>query len=295
MKARIIVNPNAGSYEAARQAIERASARDGCEVVETKERGDAMRLAKEAIALGFDRVVAAGGDGTLHEIVNGVGANAPIGVGLLPLGTGNDFARGIGIPLNAPDEALRIALEAPLSGVDLLLCTTSRGDSLVVNVAAGGLNEAITREVDANLKKAIGPVAYLFSAAKQVLDPPVFGVRIEAEGRAFAGTIHAIAVANGARIGGGLPIAPSASPSDGRFNVYLLPERSRGEVAIAGLELLLGAHEESRDVIWFATDSMTFEVDPPMRVHLDGEGAESDRFAFKALHRAMRFAAPTVA
>jgi diacylglycerol kinase family enzyme len=75
--------------------------------------------------------------------------------------------------------------------------------------------------------------------------------------------------------------------------VYLLPERSRGEVAIAGLELLLGAHEESRDVIWFATDSMTFEVDPPMRLHLDGEGAESDRFAFKALHRAMRFAAPT--
>lgn len=292
MRARIIVNPNAGSYEAARPAIERASALPGCEVVATRERGDAKRLAAETLTLGFDRIVAAGGDGTLHEVVNGVGANATIGVGLLPLGTGNDFARGVGIPLDAPDEAIRIALEAPLSGVDLIRCTTRHGASLVVNAAAAGLNEAISRDVDTDLKKTIGPVAYLLSAAKQVLDPPVFQVRIETEGRTFSGKIHAIAVSNGPRIGGGLPIAPSASPSDGRFNVYLLPQRSRGEIVIAGLELLLGSHEGSPDVIWFATDSMRIEFEPTMRVHLDGEGVESDSFTFEALHRALRFAAP---
>lgn len=292
MRARIIVNPNAGTYDAARPALANAATRDGCEVIETAGPGDAERLAKDALAMGYDRVIAGGGDGTLHEVVNGLGADAPIGVGLLPLGTGNDFARGMGIPLNAHDEALRIALEAPLCGVDLIRCTTPPHDSLVVNVAAGGLNEAISRDVDVRLKKTVGPIAYLLAAVRQVLDPPVFGVWIDTEGRSFSGKIHAIAIANGRRMGGGLPIAPSSSPSDGKFNVYLLPQKSRGEVALAGLELLLGSHEQSGEVVWFATDAMAIEFTPPMRVHLDGEGVESGRFEFRALRRAMRFAAP---
>jgi len=292
MRARIIANPNAGSFEAAQAAIRRAAADADCELCLTQKPGDAAALARESLDRGDERVIAGGGDGTLHEVVNGLGANAPIGVGLLPLGTGNDFARGVGIPLADFERALDIALHAPLTACDLVRCVTPSGESLVVNAAAGGLNEAIHDEVDAAIKKQWGPIAYFVSAAKQTLNPPVFALRLRVGDRSFAGEAHAIAVANANTIGGGLPIAPSASPSDGQFNVYVLPRQSTGALLTAGVELLLGAHEGSPSVIVFAASRLEVEVEPAMRFHLDGEGVEAQRAVFTTLAGAMRFAAP---
>jgi diacylglycerol kinase (ATP) len=292
MLNRIIANPNAGSFAAAENAI-RAAANDAqCELCLTQEPGDAARLAREARDRGYSRVIAGGGDGTLHEVVQGVGANADIGVGLLPLGTGNDFARAMGIPLHEYPAALEIALHAPLAAVDLIRCVTSSSDNLIVNAAAGGLNEAIHDDVDADTKKKWGPVAYLVSAAKQVIDPPVFAAKLRVGERTFVGDTHAIAIINTGRIGGGIPISPSASPSDGRFEVFVVPRQSTTELIAGGIELMLGAHENSPGVIRFTAARLIVEVEPAMRFHLDGEGVQARRFEFSIVPHALRFAVP---
>src|SRR5690606_18797788 len=100
MRTRIIANPNAGSFDAARGVLETAASDRSCELSLTSRAGDAARMAAEARDAGCSRVIAAGGDGTLHEVVNGLGADSGVGVGLLPLGTGNDFARALGVPLD---------------------------------------------------------------------------------------------------------------------------------------------------------------------------------------------------
>lgn len=292
MFARIIANPNAGSFEAAEAAVRAVAEQAECELCLTQQRGDAARLAREARDLGYSRVIAGGGDGTLHEVVQGIGANADIGVGLLPLGTGNDFARAMGVPLRDYAAALDIALRAPLASVDLIRCSTTASDDLIVNAAAGGLNEAIHDEVDADSKKRWGPIAYLVSAAKQVLDPPVFAARLLVGDRAFAGATHAIAVINSGRIGGGIPVSPSASPSDGRFDVFVVPAQSTAELIAGGIELMLGAHENSPGVVRFNASKLVVEVTPAMRFHLDGEGVLAERFEFTIMPRAMRFADP---
>src|SRR5690606_18448032 len=180
---------------------------------------------------------------------------------------------------------------APLRGVDLIRCEAAGAEAkLVVNAAAGGLNEAIHDEVDAGVKKRWGPIAYLVSAARQVLNPPVLHARLLVGERAFAGEVHAIAIANSGRIGGGLPIAPSASPSDGMFEVFVAPKQSTGELLAGGIELLLGAHENSPGVVRFAATDVVVEVSPAMRFHLDGEGVEAERFRFTALRHALSFA-----
>ncbi|MGP1309346.1 MAG: diacylglycerol/lipid kinase family protein [Phycisphaerales bacterium] len=293
MRTRIIANPVAGSFDAAEASIRAAASDDSCELCFTEKCGDAERFAREASEQGFQRVVAAGGDGTLHEVVNGVGANAEIGVGLVPLGTGNDFARAMNVPLRDPARALAIALHGPLERLDLIRCSTPDTERLVVNAAAGGLNEAIHAEVDSAIKKRWGPIAYLVSAAKQVVDPPTFDLRMRVGERGFRGSVHAVAVANSGRIGGGLPVAPSASAGDGVFEVVLLPEQSTGELITAGVELLLGMHENSHEAICLRTDAIELEVDPAMRMHLDGEGVEAARFVFQILPRSLRFARPT--
>lgn len=292
MRARIIVNPNAGSFDAARDAIEAAGARPDCEVVFTERKGDAGRLAQDAVARGFERVVAGGGDGTLHEVVNGVGAHGPAVVGLLPLGTGNDFARGVGIPLEAYARAVEIALEARPKAVDLIRCRAGDDERLVVNAGAAGINEAIHDEVDAAIKKRWGPVAYLVAAAKQVIDPPVYDLRMTMGDRSFAGRVHGVVIANAGRIGGGLIIAPDASPSDGEFEVVVLPEQSTASLLSAGLRVLLGSEGSGPEVITFRAARLGVAFDRPVRFHLDGEGVEHQRFAFESLPRALRFAAP---
>ncbi len=292
MHTRIIANPNAGSFEAAEADIREAASQADCELCLTSQPGDAARLAREARDLGFDRVIAGGGDGTLHEVVNGVGVNAGIGIGLLPLGTGNDFARALGIPLRDFPAALDIAIHADLVSVDLIRCATARGEQLIVNAAAGGLNEAIHDEISDEAKQKWGPIAYFVSAAKQVLDAPVFAVRLRVDGRTFTGEAHAIAIINAGRIGGGIPIAPSACPSDGEFDVFIAPKQSTAALIAGSIELVLGAHENSPGVVRFSASNLIVEVNPAMRFHLDGEGVESERFEFALVPRAMRFSAP---
>lgn len=292
MRTRIIANPNAGSFDAAEASLRSASAHPECELCFTECAGDAQRFAREARDAGYDRVIAAGGDGTLHDVVNGLGPNAGIGVGLIPLGTGNDFARAMNVPLRDPARALEIALREPLVRIDLVRCTAGETEHLMVNAAAGGLNEAIHAEVDSAIKKRWGPIAYLVSAAKQVIEPPIFDLRLTVGERSFSGPIHAIAIANSGRIGGGIPVAPSASAGDGVFEIVILPEQSTGELIAAGVQLLLGAHEEAHQAICLRASAVTIEVDPPMRMHLDGEGVDAARFEFRILPQSMLFARP---
>ena len=138
----------------------------------TWESGDAARHIDEALAAGVDTFVAAGGDGTLSNVAAALArrpatADGLPSLGLVPLGTANDFATAAGIPVD-PREALQLLLDLPPQPVDLLRIDAADGEHWCANLASGGFGTAVTVETDDGLKKMLGGLAYLLTGiAKQ--------------------------------------------------------------------------------------------------------------------------------
>src|SRR5829696_1875962 len=162
------------------------------------EPGDAETLAAE-LAPEVDVLLVFGGDGTVHEVANGLplGDDGPL-VALLPAGTGNDLARAIGVP---PDPvAAATELEgARARALDLLDC----GPRRAANGINAGFAAAATDVLSRRLKKALGPAAYLVGGVRAGINPPTWPARVEVDGRVVEGEALAVVVGNGGSFGGG--------------------------------------------------------------------------------------------
>src|SRR2546423_14874809 len=165
MRTCVILNPVAGALKNAdpiRERLERLKFERFCV---TEQPGDAEKFASEAC--NFDLVISAGGDGTLNEVVNGIahgGCNAALGV--LPLGTGNDFARTLGVPTDL-ETAIEQIMAAKTRAIDLVRVTSDRV-RYFVNVSSGGFSGVVDEKLTPEMKRAWGPLAYLRSAAAAV-------------------------------------------------------------------------------------------------------------------------------
>jgi YegS/Rv2252/BmrU family lipid kinase len=181
--------------------------------------GDAESLAAE-LAPQVDVLVVFGGDGTVHEVANGLpslGADGPL-VALLPAGTGNDLARAIGMP---PDP---VAAAAELTGarprpLDLLDC----GPRRAANGINAGFAAAATDVLSRRVKKALGPAAYLVGGVRAGINPPTWPARVEVDGRVVEGEALAVVVGNGGSFGGGRWLIPDADVGDGLLDVLVVP------------------------------------------------------------------------
>jgi diacylglycerol kinase (ATP) len=198
---------------------------------------------------GGRRVVVAGGDGSLHSVVAALHRRnelADVVLGLLPLGTGNDFARGAEIPLE-PEEAARVILEGQVRPVDLLVDEVG---NIVVNNVHIGAGAQASRKAH-KWKKRIGRVGYPIGALLAAVKPPFLRVRIEVDGEEVADLAHPIlmaAIGNGPDIGGGAEITPEATPEDGRMDVMV--SFAIGPLARFGYAFGIrrGEHHERGDV-----------------------------------------------
>jgi diacylglycerol kinase (ATP) len=207
---------------------------------------------------GGRQVVVAGGDGSLHAVIAALHRRNELAesvVGLVPLGTGNDFARGVGIPLD-PEEAARVVVKGELTKLDLIV--DCLGEVVVNNVHIGVGAQASHNAQP--LKKVLGRVGYVLGAIAAAVNPPYVRLRIEVDGHEaadFAHPILMVAIGNGSRVGGGAAITPQADPGDGKMDVMV--SFSTGLLAKIGyaVRFRLGRHHERADVMYLRALSVT--------------------------------------
>jgi diacylglycerol kinase (ATP) len=246
----LITNSDAGSLD--EESLERAlvvlRAAADVEVVATSDQGELDGVLHRR---GGRQVVVAGGDGSLHAVIAALHRRHELAgtvVGLLPLGTGNDFARGVGVPLD-PAEAAEVVVAGNLQPVDLIVDTL--GEVVVNNVHIGvGALAAYNAHP---MKKVLGRLGYVLGALKAAVNPPYVRVRMEVDGVVVADFAHPIlmaAIGNGSRVGGGARITPHASPEDGKLDVMVSFSTSPWAKVGYAVAYWAGRHHERADVLY---------------------------------------------
>jgi YegS/Rv2252/BmrU family lipid kinase len=184
------------------------------------DQGDAETLAGE-LAGQVELLLVFGGDGTVHEVVNGLPLPAHQDgtlIGLLPAGTGNDLARGLGLPPE-PVAAARALLDGRPRPVDVLDC----GPRRAANGINAGFAAAATEVLSPRVKRLLGPAAYVVGGLRAGVRPPTWPARVEVDGRVVDGEALAVVVGNGGSFGGGRRLLPDADPGDGLLDVLVVP------------------------------------------------------------------------
>lgn len=277
MRVCVILNPNAGSADEAEALVEAIRADEAAGVAtftvrETERAEHARTLAAEAVAGGFGLVVAAGGDGTVNEVINGLAVDfRAAALAVVPLGTGNDLARTLALP-EGPAEALRLATRGAQRRLDLVRVTSPSGTLYGINVCAGGFTGEVKEEMTDELKQRWGPFSYLIGAAKALPDLADYETRLAwDDGPAERIDALNVVVANGRTAAGGRAVAPRANPEDGLLDVIVVRNGSALNLATLAAAFLAGDYLESEHVLFRRARRVRVEARPEMWFNVDGE------------------------
>ncbi|MDR6225790.1 diacylglycerol kinase [Desmospora profundinema] len=286
-RARLIYNPTAGKEGIERQLprilqrLEEKGLETSCHA--TRHPGDASHAAAEAVKRGFDIVIAAGGDGTIHEVVNGL---APFSsrpqLGIIPSGTSNDLARALHLPRD-----MVAACEVIGEGRACPMDVGRVQNHYFINVAAAGFLTEVTHQTPSRLKTVLGQFAYYAKGLEKLgtlLRP--FRVRLESPQKIVEDEIYLIIVANSPSIGGFDQLAAQADIGDGLLDVLVVRKASLPELVHLVGSVLKGEHLDDERVLYFQTDRLEVISDKPMKLNLDGEwgGDLAGRFETLAGH-----------
>jgi diacylglycerol kinase (ATP) len=278
MRILLIANPVAGGN--ARSKIDRAAAwlRSRGAVVEvalTAASGDARWAAGVARDAGFDRIIAAGGDGTLNEVVNGL-APSPIPLAFIPFGTTNVFALEVGIPFDL-EQACDVALNGTPRPVSLGLA----GDTRFMLMAGVGFDAEVVAGVSLPLKRRVGKLAYIVSGIRNLLKPASvpFEVTTEDGNRCRA---YGAVIGNGRFYGGRFKITPEASLQDDSLAVCLFLRPGRLRLLATVVRIVLGRSPAEGDVRRLRTRRLTL-AGSEAPVQLDGDDHGRLPLTFRAV------------
>lgn len=264
----------------------------------TWEDGDAERYVAEAIRDGVDTVIAAGGDGTLSEVATTLAhrdgpADALPSLGLVPLGTANDFATAAGIP-DEPLPALQLVRDAAPAPVDLLRIDAEDGPHWCANLASGGFGTEVTVETDEGLKKMLGGLAYLITGVAKLGRIEPVAARVRGPDFEWRGDFIALGIGNGRQAGGGQALCPDALIDDGLLDLTIVPELSGEVAATVGTLVKDGKHAALDRVATRARlPWVELEADQSLILNLDGEPVQSCRFRIECVPGRIRMHLPT--
>lgn len=295
---RLILNGKSAGDDAVREAV--AALRDGgvrLDVRVTWEAGDAERYVAEAIADGIDTVVAGGGDGTLSDVATTLAhrdeaAEGLPTLGLLPLGTANDFATAAGIP-QPPGEALQLVRSAPALPIDLLRLEANGEAHWVANLASGGFGTEVTTETHDGLKRLLGGLAYVLTGLSKLGRIEPLQASVRGPGFDWSGDFIALAIGNGRQAGGGQGLCPDALVDDGLLDLTVVPPLD-GELLATLATAVAEGKDAALDRVAIRGRLPWVEISSagPLTLNLDGEPVEATRFRIECAPGRVRMHLP---
>jgi lipid kinase YegS len=291
MPAWLILNGKKAGREDVRAAV-RAVRREGhdLQVRVTWERGDAHRLVAEAVTAGADRVIAGGGDGSVNELANGlmaIGGDRRPALGILPLGTANDFATACRVPDGA-EAALRLAVTGDPVAVDL----GTANEHHFVNVASGGFGAAITADTPVELKNFLGGGAYTIMGLLKAIDFRPYACTVTTAEGEVPGKFVVAAICNGRQAGGGQQLAPEAVIDDGLLDLVFLRPFTVARAPQVAAEILR-SRPDGEYVVRMRVPWIELAAEAAIPINLDGEPITVPRVRFGVAAGCLRMVLPS--
>ncbi len=235
------------------------------QIIETSRPGDATQLALEAVRGGANIVVAAGGDGTIGEIVNAL-VGTEVALGVIPMGTGNDFARSLGIGTDV-DRAIYNLLE----GVPMAIDVGKTQGRYFVNVAGCGFDAVVAERVNHGGRSLHGTSAYVAAVLQALISYRATQIRLTLDNEVIETKAMLCSIANARYYGGGMRIAPDAMLTDGLFDICLLEAVGKIEFLRTFHKVFKGKHITHPAVRMLRSKYVKVESDRPLPVLVDGE------------------------
>jgi YegS/Rv2252/BmrU family lipid kinase len=257
--------------------------------------GHLIELARNAVESGAKLVVAAGGDGTLNEVVNGI-AGSDAELATIPLGTGMDFGRTYGIPTKF-DDAVGVALDGAVRTIDAgrvhyRTWDGEEADRWFANVGSVGMSGAVAQRAN-GMSKALGGKATFFYALTRVfLEWENTEVTVRLDEGERRGRMHDVVVANGVWHGGGMKLAPDASPDDGLFDVVLIGDVGKLDFLTTAPKIYKGRHVAHAKVEVVRSRRVEVASDEPLPIEVEGEQVGTTPAVFEVVPGALRLRVP---
>jgi YegS/Rv2252/BmrU family lipid kinase len=270
-QAMIIINPSSGKEEALEHVrnAEQVLSEQGYQVtiMETAKELDATRYCITACKECYDLVVSIGGDGTLHETINGLtDQEHHPKLGVVPLGTANDFARALQIPL-IPEQAIQTLASANVKTVDV----GQINDRLFGNVVAVGSIAGSLSSVASEDKTKLGSLAYLKEGLKHLTSPTAHPLVIHYDEQIWQGESPLFLAVLTNSVGGFENLIPDAAVDDGLLHCFILQDLSIFNTITASVSLLLGNLKNHKDVVYFTAQNVRVSSPESVRTNVDGE------------------------
>ena len=281
----VIMNPAAHSHRAKRQRARVEAIARNSVICATSRSGEAEGLARRGALEGFERIVAAGGDGTIHEVVNGL-AGTDAALGLLPMGTMNVFATELGLPTNDLDLCWNIIERGKTRLVDL----PSANEKHFAQLAGVGLDAQVVKETSLALKRSFGPLSYLIQAAQVAARIPP-RLSIESENASIEESSFVL-VGNGRLYGGPFPFFKHAVLDDGLLDVVAFKRLGYLEIIKYLQDVIFSSEIRTPEVEYFQTRQLRVSSDQSVPVELDGELVGNCPVEFSVQKQSLRVLAP---
>ncbi|WEG12368.1 diacylglycerol kinase [Pullulanibacillus sp. KACC 23026] len=270
-RARLIYNPTSGRETIKKNLpyildrLERGGWETSCHA--TTGIGDATKASQAAVEREFDLVIAAGGDGTINEVINGLCEQSyRPRLAIIPTGTTNDFARAICVPRD-----IEAACDIICQDYHMPLDVGKVNGQYFINIAGGGKLTELTYEVPSKLKTMLGQLAYYLKGIEMLPSIRPSLVRIEFDGHLFEDEIMFFLVSNTNSVGGFEKLAPEASMNDGMFDLVILRKTTLPDLIRLARLAVKGEHIKDPNVIYVKANRIRVFNDEKMQLNLDGE------------------------
>lgn len=272
MRVKVVLNPYANRWGAKAQAEETAEAFRAagveCDLVVTETARQGVSIAEAAAREGYDAVAAAGGDGTINEVINGLiraaGDGPTVPFGIIPLGTANDFNLMAGLP-DTVEDSVRVIAAGKTRRID----AGQVNDRFFINNSAAAMEPMVTIE-NIKMTRLSGEIRYIVALLRALLKLKPWQMKLTWDGGGYEGPAYLLSVCNSPRTGGFM-MAPGAELDDGLLDMVFAPQVSKGAVISILLKLMQGKHIHHPAVTFQRITAIDLTSTPGTPLHSDGE------------------------
>jgi diacylglycerol kinase (ATP) len=258
--------------------------------------GELTELARRAADERAELLVVVGGDGSVHEVVNGIAGRDGVEIAVIPRGTGWDFARSLGVPRKA-DRAIAVALSGKTRTIDLgratyRLWAGGEAQSFFANVASAGMSGAIAQRANDTSKAFGGKASYIWATFAVFARWSNNEIEVSVDSERRHARMHDVIVANGPYIGGGMKICPDAEPDDGTFDVLLIGDLTKRDLVVTMPKIFRGTHLPHPKAELLRGAQVSVDAADPLPIELDGEQPGTTPAHFEVVPQALRVRVP---